>query len=169
MHANFGEFLTFWSKFSTHQSHTCKEQKTKKKVFPSTSDTSRVNKSPLSTCEPPKHVFMIIELNDSLIVTHWHCPPEILSKIAWFTKPLERRGKKSHWGDGLLRGFSSRPINHSLIRAHWEWGCTLRSHISGADFQLSEVLLPDSDLLASPKQRRVDSNKIFCRRKKLMH
>lgn len=91
------------------------------------------------TCEPP-HAFMIIAFNGSLSVTHWHCPPEILPKMAWFTKPLERE-KKSHWGDGLLRGLSSRPINHSLIRAHWEWGYTLRPHISTTDSQLSMVLL----------------------------
>ncbi len=96
----------------------------------------------LQVCEskPPPNAFKIIAFNGSLSVTHWHCPPEILSKMAWFTKPLET-GKKSHWGDGLLCGLSSRPINHSLIRAHWVWGYTLRPHISTTDSQLSVVLL----------------------------
>lgn len=91
--------------------------------------------SPPSIVPPhtPTMFFMIIAFNDSLSLTHWHCPHEILAKMAWFTKPLER-GKKSHWGDGLLRGLSNRPINHSLIRAPWEWGYTLRPHISTKGF-----------------------------------
>lgn len=52
----------------------------------------------------------------------------------------KKKKKKSHWGDGLLSGLSSRPINHSLIRAHCEWGYTLRPHISTTDSQLSVVL-----------------------------
>ena len=41
----------------------------------------------------------------------------------------------------MLRGLSSRPINHSLIRAHRERSYTLRPHISTTDSQLSMVLL----------------------------
>lgn len=87
------------------------------------------------------HVFMIRAFNDYLSLTHWHCPHEIHAKMAWFTKPLER-GKKSHWGDGLLRGLSSRPINHSLIRTPREWGYTLRPHISTKDFHTVSGFVP---------------------------
>lgn len=88
----------------------------------------------------PLHAFVIIAFNGSLSVTHWHCLPEILSKMAWFTKPLER-GKKISLRRRIAEGLSSRPINHSLIRARWEWGYTFRPNISTTDSQLSVVVL----------------------------
>lgn len=53
------------------------------------------NKCLYAPVNHPPHAFMIITVNGSLSVTHWHCPPEILSKMAWFTKPLEREKKIS--------------------------------------------------------------------------
>lgn len=102
-------------------------------------NTACDKKTSLHTCEHPSTphpppVFRFIAFNDShqqhIDIVHMR------SSQRWLDLPNLSRGgeKKSHRGDGLLRGLSSRPINHSLIRAHSEWGYMLRPNIRTKDF-----------------------------------
>lgn len=101
------------------------------------------NKRLRAPSNPPPSAFMIIAFNSSLWVTHWHCPPKIVSKMAWFTKPLEG-GKKI----SLRRQIAERALQQAY-KSFFNQSNT-QSEVTHSDPTLAPLTLSCLWLCSSP-------------------